>query len=507
MDDYRYELKSGEYLAGEDARIFEKIMSLNPLYAFKYDTTDIGLGNLFAECFNDKIRYCLDDKKWYFYTGAVWEKDIGEIETQCYMQRLLQLLPLYCREVKNDDNKDTVTRYLAYVKKSSSDLVIKRGINTSKNMMKIRITDFDKDPYLLNCSNGIYDLRTGKQIPHSPEYFMTKITNTHPTIIQSSFIKTTIKPCKRWYQFIDEIMSHDKEKISFLQRALGYSLLGVNKEECMFLAYGAKSRNGKGTLFHSLSKALGSGYMGSVDTGLICEDKRGKIKDFNAPQPALRKIVGTRIVTMSETDRDVKLASASMKSITGRDELTTRGLNENPITFIPQFKMWLSTNHLPMVTDDTVFKSDRIWVIPFDAHFDTDNRDNALKDYLSQPDNLPTVLNWLIEGCKDYLANGLNPPKCVIEATQNYREMYDKTGMFLKECCEIGEDKKVLRSNLNMAYRNWCNKPDNRFTPLGSQKFYNEIALRGYRIGKYAGEFYVYGLSVKDQTTPGMIVL
>ena len=486
-----WKLKSGLTLDDEEQiQLFEKLISLNPHHNINFTHNDIGMGNLFAECFRDTLKFCIDNLQWYCYENGVWVLDKGEIKTQRNMQILLQLLHLYCMEVSNDDNSDDIKKYNQYINKCSSDVVLRRCINASKNMLTIELTEFDKDPYLLNCTNGVYDLRTGKIIQNSPDLYLTKRTNTRP-------LTTLDKKCERWYQFIDEIMSHDKEKAAFLQRALGFSILGVNKEECMFLAYGAKSRNGKGTLMHALMKVLSSGYMGSVDTDLICVDKRGRVKDFNAPQPALRKIVGTRIVTMSENDRDVLLASASMKAITGRDELTTRGLHENPISFIPQFKMWLSTNYLPAVNDDTVFKSDRIWVIEFNEHFEGTDRDNDLKEFFEHPDNMPTILKWLMDGCQDYLENGLNPPESVIKATQNYREQYDRVGMFIKDCCDVGDDKKILRGSLNSAYERWCRKSENRFSPLGTQKFYNDIILRGFQVYKSNGEYYVKGLDVK----------
>ena len=485
-----YTLKNGITIGDEWATLFTHLLEITPHCNINFPYNDIGLGNLFAECFKHCLRFCVDNQQWYVYKNSVWVLDKGEIKTQENMQKLLQLLPWYCDEIKNDDNKEMVEKYEKFIHKSSTDVVLRRCINTSKNMMTIELSEFDKNPYLLNTTNGVYDLRTGLQIENKPELYLTKKTNTYPA-------HAFTKPCERWYQFIDEIMSHDKEKAKFLQRALGYSIFGVNREECMFLAYGAKTRNGKGTLMSTLTKALSSGYMESVDTDLICVDKRGKIKDFNAPQPALRKIVGARIVTMSENERDVLLASAAVKSITGRDELTTRGLHENPISFVPQFKMWLSTNYLPAVNDDTIFKSDRVWVIEFNETFvSKDKRDDKLKEYFEHPDNLPTILKWLMDGCKDYLENGLNPPKCVLDATKNYRDTYDRIGMFIKECCLLGEDKKVVRGNLSTAYERWCRKPENRFTPLGSQKFFNEMILRGFQIRKTLGEYYIIGIDV-----------
>ena len=496
-----YTLKNGMTLTDEgQVALFTRLLELQPHFNINFPHNEIGLGNLFAECFKQRLRFCVDNQQWYIYNNGVWRLDKGEIKTQENMQTLLMMLPWYGDEIQTDDNKEVVEKYVKFIHKSSTDVVLRRCINTSKNMMTIELTEFDSNPYLLNTTNGVYDLRTGQRVENKPELYLTKKTNTYPA-------HALTQPCERWYQFIDEIMSHDKEKAAFLQRALGYSIFGVNREECMFLAYGAKTRNGKGTLMSTLQKALSSGYMESVDTDLICVDKRGKIKDFNAPQPALRKIVGSRIVTMSENERDVLLASAAVKSITGRDELTTRGLHENPISFVPQFKMWLSTNYLPAVNDDTVFKSDRIWVIEFNETFvSKDKRDDKLKEYFEKAENLPTILKWLMDGCKDYLENGLNPPKCVLDATKAYRDAYDRVGLFIKECCELGEGKKVIRGNLSAAYERWCRKPENRFTPLGSQKFFNEMQLRGFQISKIQGDYYFKGIELLPMST-GVIPL
>ena len=69
-----------------------------------------------------------------------------------------------------------------------------------------------------------------------------------------------------------------------------------------------------------------------------------------------------------------------------------------------------------------------------------------------------------------------------------------------KECCELGEGKKVIRGNLSAAYERWCRKPENRFTPLGSQKFFNEMILRGFQIRKTMGEYYFMGIELLPMT-------
>lgn len=360
-------------------------------------------------------------------------------------------------------------------------------------MVRLSLKDMDNNPYLLNTPRHAYDLKTGGIVEDITPFNITKKT----TCPLPDFLTPT---CERWYSFIDEIMSGDKEKAAFLQRALGYSILGVNREECMFIAYGSKTRNGKGTLFSTICTVLGEDYADSAPVDLICESKNGRSTDFNAPQPTLAKLVGTRLVTMAESAKDVRLDAASMKTMTGRDTLVTRDLFESSFSFVPQFTLWLNTNHLPAVTDDTVFSSNRIWVIEFNQHFDEKTQDKDLKEIFALPENRPTILKWLFDGCYDYMKNGLNPPDCVRKATANYREMHDRIGNFIKECCTVGNDQKVVRGALYAAYRAWCCKSENKYNPMGSTTFYNEIAMRGYSIQK-ANEWYVMGLTVKTENS------
>ncbi len=357
-----------------------------------------------------------------------------------------------------------------------------------KTMVRMSLKDMDTNPYLLNTPTVAYDLKTGDIVEDITPYNVTKKTSC-------SMPNAFTKPCKRWSKFIDEIMSGDKEKAAFLQRAIGYSILGINREECMFMAYGAKTRNGKGTLFSTINTVLGEDYADSAPTGLICESPNGRATDFNAPQPALAKLVGTRLVRMSESSRDVRLDAASMKAITGRDTLVTRGLFEKSFSFVPQFTLWLETNYLPAVTDDTVFNSNRIWVIEFNQQFLGDKQDNSLKELFALPENRPTILKWIMDGCLDYLKNGLNPPECVKVATANYRKQYDRIGNFIEQTCTIGEKERVVRGMLYTLYVQWCSKPENKYKPMSTTKFFNDIAVRGYPLVKIQGDWYFKGLS------------
>ena len=82
---------------------------------------------------------------------------------------------------------------------------------------------------------------------------------------------------------------------------------------------------------------------------------------------------------------------------------------------------------------------------------------------------------------------GLEPPECVKDATNRYRKMHDRIGNFLEECTVEGEDKLIKRGDLYLLYTQWCLKGENKYKPLGSTTFYNEIAMRGFEIRQRSG--------------------
>ena len=89
--------------------------------------------------------------------------------------------------------------------------------------------------------------------------------------------------------------------------------------------------------------------------------------------------------------------------MTGNNILTARFLRENSFEFKPQFKLFIDTNHLPQISDMTLFESDRIKIIPFNRHFTAEERDIDLKSFFAKPENLSGILNWCLEGFRLYM--------------------------------------------------------------------------------------------------------
>ena len=301
-------------------------------------------------------------------------------------------------------------------------------------MYPIPMDAFDRDPFLFNCQNGTIHLKDMSFLPHAPEDKITKI---------SDVVYDPDARCERFDQFVDEIMSGDKDRARFLQRSLGYALSGDTRFECLFILYGATTRNGKGTLMESVLKVMGE-YGSTVRPETISMKQNASSQN---PTEDIARLAGIRFANISEPSRGLLLNAAQVKSMTGNDTLNARFLHENSFDFQPQFKIYMNTNYLPVITDMTLFSSGRIMIIPFERHFEEDQQDKSLKKTFVSEKNQSAILNWLLEGYKGLHLEGLTMPESVHFATERYRHESDKVGLFIEDEMEpvANAEERTLR--------------------------------------------------------------
>lgn len=235
-----------------------------------------------------------------------------------------------------------------------------------------------------------------------------------------------------WERFIDDVTQGDKDTAIYLQKAMGYGLTGDTSEECFFTLYGATTRNGKGTLMETYMALVG-GYGRAARPETIAQKDK---TNSNAPTEDIARLAGARVVNISEPGKQMVLSASLVKTLTGRDTINARFLNENSFEFVPQFKLFINTNHLPKVTDPTVFDSGRVKVVPFNRHFSEEEQDKTLKRRLRQTENLSGILNWCLDGLRLLQETGLDAPRTVREATAQYRRDSDKIARFVDEMME-----------------------------------------------------------------------
>ena len=117
-------------------------------------------------------------------------------------------------------------------------------------------------------------------------------------------------------------MNWNQDLISFLQRAIGYSLTGNTSEQCLFLLFGVGA-NGKSTLLNIISFLLGDYAQTAIfDTFLAKKEERSVNND-------IARMQGKRFISAIESEGDAALSEVLVKQLTGGDTITARFLLRN----------------------------------------------------------------------------------------------------------------------------------------------------------------------------------
>jgi putative DNA primase/helicase len=381
------------------------------------------------------IRYNALWKKWLVWNGSHWEMDDGYL---IHDMGLRMIRGIYEELLKTSDIRDRLD-IEKHAMQSESARRRKALIEVASWIPELNIkTDFlDKDPWLFNIKNGTIDLRTGELREHKQEDLITRVANVEYD--QNA-------DCPVWKQFIMEIMNYNTDLIRFIQNAAGWAITGDTSEQSMFILFGTGA-NGKSTFLNTIMNILGD-YAIATPTETFMRKKGDQITNDIA------RLRGTRFVTTTEAEHGRRLSEPLIKQITGNDRMTARFLYGEFFNFVPTFKIWMATNHKPVIkgTDHGIWR--RIKLIPFITRIEEEKQDKHLEQKLMLEG--PGILNWLIEGAKRWCQEGLKTPAIIIKATDEYRAEMDVIGNFLKERCLQQPGLMIKARELFKCYQDWC---------------------------------------------------
>ena len=422
-----------------------------------YPRDDIGVARLFYDLHSSVVRYVVEAKTWYVYNGQRWQKDDGGLRVMELCKSFVQAFYEYAQsECKKDDD------FIKYAGTLKSRRKRESILSDAKSIEPMSLSAFDNNKLLFNCINGTLDLECFGLRPHRSEDYITKIARVR---------YDHEAQCPRWEKFVDEVMCGDTETAVFLQKALGYALTGDVSNECFFILYGNTTRNGKTTLSETVAHILGD-YARTIQPQTLAR----RSSDGAAASPDIARLKGARLVNMPEPEKGLELNISLVKQLTGGDTFTGRFLNENPVEFRPECKFFINTNHLPRTSDDTVFSSGRVKLIPFDRHFTPEEQDTGLKRLFRKKENMSGILNWMVDGYRLLLEVGLGVPARVADAIAAYRQEADIIGTFLDDYTIEQSGAKIQTSELYSNYANWAKQ--NGYKPLSNRSFVGELRRR-----------------------------
>jgi len=297
----------------------------------------------------------------------------------------------------------------------------------------------DNYPDYVNCANGMFNLRTMKLEPLTPQFLITQ---------KAEWTYDPNATCPTFLSWLESMLTYpdgtpDPLMIYLVQEAFGYSLTTDTRYRMSFWLKGPK-HSGKSTLLEVLGELL-SIYHCVLDLNQL--DKNRYL---------LALTYRKRVATCAETEKGLKINDGQYKQLVDNASKVVADVkHKEPITFKPTAKIWWAMNNFPYINDNTGAVHSRVTVIPYHRSISIEERDLDLLDKIRM--ELPGVFNWALQALVR-----LNQQKRFTVSPQSdelKRDLEVKDSVYLQflddeQWCQPGE--VTLSRHLNAAFKSWC---------------------------------------------------
>lgn len=442
---------------------------------------DTGNAERYLDIFGTLTKYSYVNKCWYFYNGKNWEQDnVGAIRR--WVDTTIEIFknePITTKEGTSEEEKEKlIEAKQKFLKKSRNNAGKEAMMRELKHNVAVTPDEFDRNDMVINAQNGFIDLTTGILNDHDKDQLFTRLSHSE---------YTDKIGCPRWELFLEQIFDGKEDLIRYVQKAVGYSMTASTSEQVMFILFG-NGRNGKSVFLDIVSEIMGTYSMGMQASSLMIKNGGG-----SGHNEDIARLDGARMVASSEPNEGVRLDEGLIKQLTGGDKVAASYKGGHVFDYTPKYKIWLATNHKPIIrgNDDGIWR--RLPLIPFEVQIPLDKVDKSLKDKLMI--ELPGIFNWAVEGCLAWQKEGLNPPMDIQKATMEYRKEMDVIGAFLEECCEVSPTLSVGATDLFKAYDSWAREMNEH--NFSQTQFGKKIADR-YAKKRTKTKIIYQGIELKD---------
>jgi putative DNA primase/helicase len=429
----------------------------SPPDLLEFFRTDYGNAERLHALFGHRFRYCAA-LGYLVWDETRWRVDDGELMMRRFALDTARELCAQANTAKDSGTREQWIRHSLSCERSAA---LGHAVELAKTIpgVTVNVEELDADPMAFNVENGTIDLRTGKIKDHDPRDLITKLAPV-------TFDPTAA--CPLWDQFQNTICGEDADLVAFKQRAYGYTATGKTSEDALFIGHGGGA-NGKSTEQDIMLETFG-------DYGNTAQFETFAVKKNEGVRNDIADLVGARLVAASEGESRQRLAEGLVKQLTGGDVLKARFLHKEFFRFKPTFKLWLATNHKPVIrgTDGGIWR--RIRLIPYAVTIPPEKRDKRLREKLQAEKS--GILNWVLKGCADWLEHGLGAAEAVSAATEGYRQESDALAEFISACCTRDELVTEIAGDLYRAYKSFCEGSGEE--PFSAQLFGRMLTERGY---------------------------
>lgn len=484
-------IKSLYYWAKQDAPDeYMKFKSFNKCLEDQlFLGTNASIADVFYELNPDKYIYS-SVEGWYVLQDSIWlatgSKDIKSIPN------ILNAIREDCKNILCkvlDNQKSENYKALGDTLKKISGSSFIKGVTDflqGKYYIKDIETKFNENRDLLAFNNCVLDTKTFEIREIEPEDYIT-ITTGYDYKIPTESDKIQV------LQFLKKIFPSEPV-LKYILKALSTCLTGHNLYE-FFHIFTGTGANGKSLLMDLCKLVLGK-YFGTISVSYLTKDTDGK--DKTLPELVLTRYA--RMLVASEPEERDKFQISFMKTITGNDEITCRGLYGKPIKFVPHFKLWILANDVPKYSKYDGGIERRTRCVHFPTRFvmnpkdeNEEKMDETLKVKIKENESWKLgMLGLLIDALKSIKT--LEMPKEVEEFTEMYLLENNPVGSWIKKYYDRTENRNdiIQRTELYNSYI------QDTGTHKSQKSFSDDIKKCYIKDRKTNGYIYYYGLVRKE---------
>lgn len=358
---------------------------------------------------------------WLHYNSGRWSQVGEEVIIDTVRRYVLEL-----RAEALQDNVEAETQQRLIKLQSASRITALTKLARGVEGIRADLHEFDGNPWLLNCTNGVVDLRTGELLPHGPEYLMRHCAG-------GAYVPDATHP--DWDKALEALP--DPTVRDYTRRFLGTGATGFATTDVALVMAGGGS-NGKSTIVNGCGRALGS-YACVLPPAVL----GGGQEHFSD----LLVLLGARLAYLEETGPNQRLDTNKVKRLVGTPVLKAKPHYSQAVEFSATHSLVLTTNNLPTVTETDHGTWRRLQLVPFEKTFDAAAKDETLRDRVCNDELVQqAVLAWVVSGAIDYAraAQTLPPvPGGIQAATAEWREEGDLLFAFLPRYLESDPDSFV----------------------------------------------------------------
>ncbi len=330
----------------------------------------------------------------------------------------------------------------SYVRSMIKDMIMLDRFITQDQIMsvyklladdyRIQKSSFELNPNteLINFVNGVWSIQERKLIPHDSKYLQT---------IQIPHEIGTYKPFKetRLYDFFKKTRML-KEDIQMIMNYMAYCLTLKHGLKTFMVLLG-KSNTGKSVLIRFFESLVG----GQNTSALSMHELNMRFYPAQLYGKLLNACADNNSLPLQSID--------SLKKITGGDLIMHEKKGKEPFFFTPFCKLIFSFNQMPLQLEEksnAFYKRMRILRMETELFLNDEYVEDLCTNGVEEI--IPYLLTLLP-------VKEIKSTRTSDRLVEELRQDSDSIHAFIKKCCKVGEKEHVLKSDLYIAYVEFCN--------------------------------------------------